>query len=189
MNKAFIRKLSINSWRSIVLTNNEYKELVEKQFKKPLKEIMYDICINRRMEKWEGSKELGIPIKTFVYWRTKYRYGPYQYQADKLKECQAKTKHTYKTELEFTDIERNLLYKNEISLRGLKEITERILELKKLQSLDQNIDLSMEINTMHIANLESIIEHLDKYMNGSLKKQYDWELEEAVENMKKLKKV
>ena len=167
-----------------MLTNNEYKEIVEKKFKKPLKEIMYEICIERGMEKWDGAKELGVPEDTFVRWRTNFRFGPLQYQADMAQKHRIETINKYKQELKNTDLERDLVYKDEVSLKGFKEIAERMLELKKMQSADRDIEMSNLMDIMSVGIWESIIEYLDKYENGSLLKQYEQELEYIVKYVK-----
>ena len=37
---------------------------------------MYELCVDRRLDKWEGAKILDVPEKTFVAWRTQFRCSP-----------------------------------------------------------------------------------------------------------------
>lgn len=158
-----------------MLTNNEYKEIVEAKFQKPLKDVMYEICIERGLDKWDGAKKLGVPEDTFVRWRTNYRFGPLQYRADKAQKERIETINEYKQELENIDLNRELIYKNEVSLRGFKELAERMLELKKMESTEADITIPNYFGMMNVTIWESIISNIEQYENGSLQKQFDWE--------------
>ena len=159
-----------------MLTNKEYKEMVEQKFRKPLKDIMYEICIKRGLDKWDGAKELGVPQDTFVRWRTNYRYGPLQYSADMAEKLRIETVNKYKQELEDINLNRELIFKNEVSLRGFKELAERMLELKKMERIEIEDTMSDYFGLMNVTVWESIIKYLEQYESGSLQKQLEWEL-------------
>jgi len=159
-----------------MLTNKEYKEMVEQKFRKPLKDIMYEICIKRGLDKWDGAKELGVPQDTFVRWRTNYRYGPLQYSADMAEKSRIETVNKYKQELEDINLNRELVFKNEVSLRGFKELAERMLELKKMERIEIEDTMSDYFGLMNVTVWESIIKYLEQYESGSLQKQLEWEL-------------
>ena len=159
-----------------MLTNKEYKEMVEQKFRKPLKEVMYEICIKRGLDKWDGAKELGVPQDTFVKWRTNYRYGPLQYNADMAKKSRIETVNKYKQELENINLNRELIFKNEVSLRGFKELAERMLELKKMALTEVEDTTSNYLLLRDVTVWESIIYYLEQYESGSLQKQLEWGL-------------
>lgn len=159
-----------------MLTNKEYKEMVEQKFRKPLKDIMYEICITRGLDKWDGAKELGVPEDTFVRWRTDYRYGPLQYRADMEEKSRIETVNKYKQELEDIDLNRELVFKNEVSLRGFKELAERMLEIKKMERTEMEYTMSVYGGLMNVAVWESIIKYLEQYESGALQKQLEREL-------------
>ncbi|MBD3107408.1 hypothetical protein IEO70_03440 [Bacillus sp. AGMB 02131] len=162
-----------------MLTNKDYKEMVEQKFRKPLKDIMYEICIERGLEKWEGAKELGVPENTFVRWRTDYRYGPLQYSADMAEKSRIKTINKYKQELENINLNRELVFQNEVSLRGFKELAERMLELKKMERTETDDSMSDYYGLhglMNVAIWESIIKYIEQYESGGLQKQFEREL-------------
>ena len=159
-----------------MLTNKDYKEMVEQKFQKPLKDIMYEICIKRGLDKWDGAKELGVPQNTFVRWRTDYQFGPLQYRADKAEKSRSETVNKYKQELEDIKLNRELVFKNEVSLRGFKELAERMLELKKMALAEVEDPMSNYLGSMDVTVWESIIYYLEQYESGSLQKQLEWGL-------------
>jgi len=158
-----------------MLTNDEYKKMVEQKFNKPLKDIMYELCIERGLEKWDGAKVLGIPIDTFVKWRTNYRFGPDQYRADMAEKKIFESINNYKKELKNIDLKRELVFQNEVSLRGFKEIVERMVELKKSE-LSNDTMLSDDWGFLNINILNSINKYVEQYENGSLQKRLEKEL-------------
>ena len=159
-----------------MLTNKDYKEMVEQKFQRPLKDIMYEICIKRGLDKWDGAKELGVPKDTFVRWRTDYRFGPLQYRADKAEKSRIETVNKYKQELEDIDLYRELAFKNEVSLRGFKELAERMLEIEKMKRTEIEGTMSDYFGSINVAIWKSIIENLEQYESGSLQKQLELEL-------------
>lgn len=159
-------------------TNREYQEEIEQRFGKPLKDIMYELIVDRGMNQWDGSVELGVPKETFVTWRTRFRLGPDQRRADFAEQQRNKTLEEYKVELNKIDLERSFNFKDEKSLRGFKEIIERMIELEKQRRLLEEIDTTMDIfRAMRIATLESIIQYLDQYDQSVLHKSFERDLE------------
>ena len=160
-----------------MLTNKDYKEMVEQKFRKPLKEVMYEICIKRGLDKWDGAEELGVPQDTFVRWRTGYRYGPQQYRADEREKSRIETVNKYKQELEnIKQHNRELVFKNEVSLRGFKELAERMLEIEKMRRTEIEGIMSDGFVLMNVSIWESIIENIEQYESGSLQKQLEWQM-------------
>lgn len=159
------------------MTNKEYQDQVEKKLGKPLKDIMYELIVEKGMDQWDGSSELGVPKKTFVTWRTKYGLGPIQRSADLAQKIRQKDLENYRVELDDVDLERKFIYKDEYSIRGFKEIIERMLELEKQRRLliESNLmnDFSISIK---IGMLEQYITYLEQYEQSELYVHYESEL-------------
>ncbi|MCL1694584.1 hypothetical protein [Lysinibacillus sp. BPa_S21] len=156
----------------------DYKTMVEEKFGKPLKEIMYVVCVEKGMEKWEGAELLGVPIKTFTAWRSKFRFGPMQVQADKADKMRKETIEKYNDELKEVNLARPFENKGENSLKEFKELTERILELEKYKRTIQEVAPMSEIAiTLKIGMLESTLESIIQFESGKLYDQYMFELQ------------
>lgn len=118
-----------------ILTNKEHKERIEKVYGNTIKEVMYKMVVERNLDQWDGSKELGISKELFVKWRTQHRLGPMQRAANLAEQHRNKTIKRYQDELEEVNLNRKIVYKNETSLRGFKEMIERLLEVQKQKGL------------------------------------------------------
>ncbi|MFK4300573.1 hypothetical protein ABH892_000672 [Paenibacillus sp. RC254] len=44
-----------------VLTNKEHKERIEKVYGKTIKEVMYEMIVNRNLDQWKVQKNLVYP--------------------------------------------------------------------------------------------------------------------------------
>ncbi|MBP1895961.1 hypothetical protein [Paenibacillus lactis] len=164
-----------------MITNKEYKEQIEKRYGKPLKEVMYELVVDQNLDQWDGSKELGISKELFVKWRTEFRLGPYQRSADLDEKRQTEKIAQYKEELKSIDLNREFIYQDEESLRGFKEIIERMLELEKQRGIkDASSNLSMIIQT---GVLETIIDYIAQYEEKKLIKKYNFDLEWLLKDM------
>ncbi|AWO73143.1 MULTISPECIES: hypothetical protein [Bacillaceae] len=162
-----------------MMTNKDYQEIVEKKYGKPLKEIMYELCVIRDVVPWEGASELGVPKSTFLSWRNKFRFGPIQRRADFARQMRDNTINKYKQELEDIDFERDFIYKDEKTIRGFKEIMERLLELERYKrTLLDDADTSSDILiTMKIATIEQTLNYLMEYEQGKLHEEFNRERE------------
>jgi hypothetical protein len=159
-------------------TNKEYREQVEKRHGKPLREIMHELIVERHMDQWSGSEELGVPKETFVKWRTKFRLGPVQRRADSWERKTIDTLNEYRKELRDIDVGRPLTYREETSLRGFREIIERMVEVEKVRSLLIDFDPMNHLPMMLvISSLEVIIEYLGQYEQSKLHKTFEFNLE------------
>ncbi|WP_027410020.1 hypothetical protein [Anoxybacteroides tepidamans] len=160
------------------MTNKEYQEIIEKKYGRPLKEIMYELCVVRDVVPTEGANELGVPKSTFLAWRNKFRFGPLQRKADFAEKIRDKQIRKYKQELQDTEFERDFLYKEERSIRGFKEVMERFLELEKYKSVLNDPDASDYLFiTMRIATIEQMLNYLTQYEQGRLHEAFDKEYE------------
>ena len=154
-------------------TNKEYQEKVEARFGKPLREVMYDLCVIRNVVPTEGAYELDVPKSTF-----NFRFGPNQIKMDKAEEKRKKDIRRYQRELEDIDLEREFKFNDKQSIDGLIEVIERLLELEKYKRTKVNQDSMADISLlMKIAALESTLDYIKKYTDGVLHQEYINELQ------------
>ncbi|MBE7901190.1 hypothetical protein [Paenibacillus polymyxa] len=147
------------------MTNKEYKELVEAKYGKSLKEVMYELCVDRRLDKWDGAKILDVPEKTFVAWRTQFRFGPDQLRYDQAVKMRIERINEYKKQLENINLRRKFTHNKDKSLKGFRELIERKMELEKLRRtlLEEEDSLSDMSVLMRIGMLEGVLDYLDEY--------------------------
>ena len=146
--------------------------MVEKKYGKPLKDIMYELCVIRDVVPSEGASELGVPKNTFLSWRNQFRFGPLQRMADYAEQMRKETINEYKKEQNI-DLERDFIYKDEISIKGFKELMERFLELEKYKrTLSDIADMSI---MMKIAVIEQTLSYLTEYEQGKLYERFNRE--------------
>jgi hypothetical protein len=155
----------------------DYKALVEKKLGKSLKEIMYDICIEKGLEKWDGAELLGVPVEVFAAWRSKFRFGPIQWRADQSEILREKNIEKYKEELINSDLNRAFLHKGEMTIKGFKEVIERMLELEKTKrTIHSEVSINEISLIMKIGMLESTLEYIDEFVKNKLHEKYEREL-------------
>lgn len=158
------------------MTNVEYQKIVEKKFNKPLKDIMYGLCISKDVVASEGASILDVPKDVFITWRNRFRFGPLQLRADAADRLNTEKLEQYKRELQNIDLNRKFEYGDKQSLDGFKEMLERLLELQKARKILYNPDglgnISIEMNIMV---LEQAINHLDSYLSGDLHRKIEIE--------------
>ena len=156
----------------------DYKASVEKKFGKPLKEIMYEMCIKRGLEKWDGAELLGVPVEVFAAWRSKFRFGPLQWRADQAEILRKRNLEKYNEELLDSDLNRAFLHKGERTIESFKEVIERMLELAKAKRIKLSEtsydDLSV---VMKIGILENTLEYLNEFEKNKLYEKFERELE------------
>ncbi|MFK9090708.1 hypothetical protein [Bacillus salipaludis] len=156
----------------------DYKGLVEKKFGKPLKEIMYEICIEKGLEKWDGAELLGVPVETFAAWRSKFRFGPLQWRADQAAILRKKNIEKYNEELLNSDLNRVFVHKGERTIESFKEVIERMLELAKAKRTKHSEVSLDEISIlMKIGILENTLEYINDFEKNKLHEKFERELE------------
>lgn len=157
-----------------MMTNRDYKKMVEKKYGKQLKDIMHELVVDKGLDQWDGSAVLGVPKNIFVKWRTQFRLGPIQRMADYAEKRRQDIINEYKKQLVSVDLYRDFIFKEEKSLTGFKELIERMLELAKyrrtLVDTDSTIDLSI---VLQIGMLEEILNYLEDYQKDRLHKKYE----------------
>lgn len=161
------------------MTNAEYQKIVEKKFNKPLKNIMYDLCVIKDVVASEGASILDVPKDVFITWRNRFRFGPLQRRADAADRLNTAKLEQYKRELQNIDFNRKFKYSDKQSLDGFREMLERFLELQKVRKILYNPDglgnISIEINIMV---LEQAISYLDSYLSEDLHRKIEIETQQ-----------
>ena len=153
-------------------TNQEYREMVERKFGKPLKDIMYDLCVIRDLVATEGASELGVPKNVFNDWRNQFRFGPNQRLADKAEAKRINDIKQYKAEFEKLDIKRDLMYDEQLSIEGFKELIQRLLEIEKYKRMQLEADSMNDIYSFFQINVfDQILKYLNQYIEGDLYKE------------------
>ncbi|WP_342426710.1 hypothetical protein [Paenibacillus sp. FSL L8-0158] len=160
-----------------VLTNKEHKDRIENIYGKTMKEVMHDMVVNRNLDQWDGSKELGISKELFVRWRTQYQLGPMQRTANVAEQHRNETIKKYQNELETVDINREFVYKGETSLRGFKEMIERLLEIQKQKGIISNKNATSNLSLIvGVGILEGVLDHINKYEEDKLGEKFKSEI-------------
>ena len=161
-----------------IMTKEEYKEIVEKKFNKPLENIMYELCVVKDVIASEGASILDVPKDVFISWRNKFRFGPIQRRADEDNRLHKEKLEQYESELQNIDLSRKFKYGAKQSLDGFKEMLERLLELQKTKKIKNNLEglgnISIEMNIMAI---EQTISYLDSYLSGELHRMIEFEIQ------------
>lgn len=168
------------------MTKKEYQDIVEKRFNKPLKDIMYDLCVIQDVIASEGANILGVPKNIFIYWRNELRFGRYQLLNDAAENLNKEKIAKYINELKSVDLTREFEHVNNQSLQGFREILGRYLELQKAKRVlydpDALRNLSYQLN---ISFLEQTLHYLDSYCSGELYKNFMHEAQKVNEDLKK----
>ena len=154
-------------------TNQEFQEKVEKRLGKPLKDIMYELCVIRDVIAAEGADELDVPKNTFISWRNQYRFGPMQLQADNAEKIRQRKINKYNKELEKIDFNREFRFSGEQSIQGFQEIVERLLEVEKYKRTKSDNEINDERSlVIRIATLEQTLNYLKRYSEDKLYEDY-----------------
>lgn len=160
-----------------LLTNKEQKERIEKAYGKSLKEVMHEMVVERNLDQWDGSEVLGISKELFVTWRTQFQLGPMQRAANMAEQHRNETIKRYQNELEEVNLQRGFEYKSETSLRGFKEMIERLLEVEKQKGILSNKDATSNLSmVLQVGILEGVLDYINKYEEDKLEKQFQSEI-------------
>jgi len=75
---------------------SHFKSAVESEYKKSLETLLYEICVEEKLNAVEGAKKLGIAKEVFVYWRNYYRFDKRQLLFDQaIKDLNANSFSSY----------------------------------------------------------------------------------------------
>ncbi|WP_238323314.1 hypothetical protein [Planococcus antarcticus] len=143
----------------------QYKGVVEREYKKSLRKIMYEICVVEGLNASLGAKKLGVAKEIFVFWRNFYRLDKNQQLFDQAVDNIDQMKFLYLNEAKGIDLSRPLQHENEQSLQGLEELVERMVEYYKCKHAESG---GLDIDAGKLSLYEFAQELLAEYENGSL---------------------
>lgn len=109
----------------------QYKGVVEREYKKSLRKVMHELCVEEGLNAVEGAKRLGLAKEIFMYWRNYYRLEKKQILFDETVKDLKHMENMYEEEMKNTDLKRPLLHEEEKSVEGLEELVERMVEYYK----------------------------------------------------------
>ncbi|RNF38404.1 hypothetical protein [Planococcus salinus] len=143
----------------------QYKGVVEREYKKSLKKVMYELCVEEGLNAAEGAKRLGLAKEVFVYWRNHYRFEKKQILFDETVKDLKHLQSRYEDDVKNVDLKRPLLHEKKQSVEGLEELVERMVEYYKVVH-HKSGGLSTE--TAKLPLYEFSYEVVGEYRNGKL---------------------
>ncbi|MGH2317206.1 hypothetical protein ACRC6Q_05520 [Planococcus sp. SE5232] len=152
----------------------QYKGVVEREYKKSLRKIMYEICVVEGLNASLGAKKLGVAKEIFVFWRSFYRLDKNQQLFDQAVDNMEQMKFLYLNEAKGIDLSRPLQHQNAQSLQGLEELIVHMIEYYKCKHAESG---GLAIDAGKLPLYEFAQELLEEYKTGSLLAE--------VENLKK----
>lgn len=143
----------------------QYKGVVEREYKKSLRKIMYEICVVEGLNASLGARKLGVAKEIFVFWRNFYRLDKNQQLFDQAVDEMDQMKFLYLNEAKRIDLSRPLQHENEQSLQGLEELVGRMVEYYKCVHAES---VGLAADTGKLPLYEFAQELLENYKKGSL---------------------
>lgn len=143
----------------------QYKGVVEREYKKSLKKIMYHLCVEKGLNAAEGAKELGIAKQIFVYWRNFYRFEKRQILFDETIHNLDQMESVYAEEAKRINLDKPFKYENEQSLDGMEEVVERMVDYYKLVHYKSK---GMSTETAQLPLYKFTLDLIDDYRTGDL---------------------
>lgn len=110
----------------------QYKGVIEREYKKSLKKIMYELCVEQGLSASQGAKKLGVAKELFVYWRHHYRYERKQLLFDQTVKEVDKLEEVYAEDAKSIQLNKSFLHKNDKSLSGLEELVDHMIDYYKM---------------------------------------------------------
>ncbi|PKG46604.1 MULTISPECIES: hypothetical protein [unclassified Planococcus (in: firmicutes)] len=156
----------------------QYKGVVEREYKKSLRKIMYELCVVEGLDSVNGALRLGVAKTIFEYWRNFYRYEDHQRLFDQKVQELDKMHFLYVNEGKKQTVPEPLQHTGESSLGGFKEQVEKMTAYYR-QVHDESEGLAVEASNLPL--YEFVEELLQRYEAGEL-------LEEIMKNSPNAKK-
>ncbi|GKW45160.1 hypothetical protein [Planococcus sp. NCCP-2050] len=146
----------------------QYKGLVEREYKKSLRKVMYDLCVEEGLTASEGAKKLGIAKEVFSYWQRYYRLEPRQMLFDQTINDLEGMQELYAGEAEAADFSKPLQYEKEESVKGLEELIERMISYYKFLHFKTE-GMAAETAILPLYEFSYVV--VERYRNGELLKE------------------
>lgn len=143
----------------------QYKGVVEREYKKSLRKIMYEICVVEGLNASLGAKKLGVAKEIFIFWRNFYRLDKNQQLFDQAVDTVDQMKFLYLNEAKGIDLSRPLQHDDEQSLQGFEELIVRMVEYYKCVHAESG---GLAADTGKLPLYEFAQELLEEYKTGSL---------------------
>lgn len=143
----------------------QYKGVVEREYKKSLRKIMYELCVVEEMDSVNGALRLGVAKTIFEYWRNFYRYDDHQRLFDEKVQELDKMHFLYVNEGKKETPQQPLKYAEESSLDGFKEQVEKMGAYYR-QVHAESYGLAVEASNLPL--IEFVEELIQRYEEGEL---------------------
>lgn len=143
----------------------QYKGVVEREYKKSLKKIMYHLCIEKRLNAAEGARELGVAKQIFVYWRNHYRFERRQLLFDETISGLDQMESLYAEDAKRIDLKKPFKYEHEQSVDGMEELIERMVDYYKLVHYKSK---GLSTDTAQLPLYQFTLEMIGDYKGGEL---------------------
>jgi transposase-like protein len=143
----------------------QYKGLVEREYKKSLKKVMHELCVEQGLTASEGAKKLGIAKEVFAYWQRYYRFDQRQMLFDQTVKDLERFEELYADEAKTADFSMPLQYEKEESVKGLEELIERMIGYYKFLHFKTE---GLSAETAKLPLYEFSYDVVVRYRNGSL---------------------
>lgn len=121
----------------------QYKGLMEREYKKSLKRIMYSLCVEKGLSASEGAKTLGVAKEIFVYWRQYYRFEKKQLLFDQTVKNLDNFQEIFAEDVKTINLHSNLENEDEESIQDLEEVIVHLIDYYKYLHY-KNSDTSLE---------------------------------------------
>lgn len=143
----------------------QYKGLIEREYKKSLKRIMYDLCVEKELNASEGAKTLGIAKEIFVYWRHHYRFEKKQLLFDQTVKDLDNFQEVYAEDVKTINLPHNTEIEDEESIQDLEEVIVHLIDYYKYLH-NKNSDMPLETSKLPLFEFSHNV--VERYRMGDL---------------------
>lgn len=143
----------------------QYKGLIEREYKKSLKKIMYGLCVEKGLNASEGAKTLGIAKEIFIYWRHYYRFEDKQLLFDQTVKKLDDFQDLYADDVKSMNLNKKMEYEDEESIQGLEEVIVHMIDYYKYLHYKSS---GMSLETAKLPLYEFSHNVVERYRTGDL---------------------
>ncbi|WP_271854051.1 hypothetical protein [Planococcus maritimus] len=143
----------------------QYKGVVEREYKKSLRKIMYELCVLEGLDSVNGALRLGVAKTIFEYWRHFYRYDDHQRLFDQKVQELDKMHFLYVNEEKKESLQQTLLHTGESDLSGFKEQVEKMTAYYRQVHAESN---GLAVEASNLTLFEYVEELIQRYEKGEL---------------------
>ncbi|MFD1031248.1 hypothetical protein [Metaplanococcus flavidus] len=144
----------------------QYKGVVEREYKMSLRKIMQQICITEGMNAVEGAKKLGIAKEVFVYWQGHFRFQKRQILFDQTVQELVEMESLYSKEPKRKEMPR--MPESSDSLDDLEDVVGSLIEYYKYIHYNSE---GLSLKTAKLPLYEFSKSVIRDYKNGNLIKE------------------